>query len=88
LFDFVAGADSGYGTKPNPAVFQAFCAKTGLQADQVCMVGDSIADVELARAGGAGLSVFVETGVAAGDDLASLVDHVLPSVADLGRVLG
>jgi phosphoglycolate phosphatase len=88
LFDFIAGADSGYGAKPNPAVFHSFCAKTGLQAHEICMVGDTIADVELARAGGAGLSVFVETGVAAGDDLAALVDHVLPSVADLDRVLG
>ena len=88
LFDFVAGADSGYGAKPDPAVFHAFCARTGLAARQVCMVGDSIADAELARASGAGLSVFVETGVAAAADLAALVDHVLPSVADLDRILG
>ena len=88
LFDFVAGADSGYGAKPDPAVFHAFCARTGLAAHQICMVGDTIADAELARAGGAGLSVFVETGVAAGADLAALVDHVLPSVADLDRILG
>ena len=88
LFDFVAGADSGYGAKPNPAVFHAFCANTGLEARQVCMVGDTIADAELARAGGAGLSVFVETGVAAGADLAAMVDHVLPSVAKLESVLG
>ena len=88
LFDFVAGADSGYGAKPDPAVFHAFCARAGLEARQVCMVGDTIADAELARAGGAGLSVFVETGVASGADLAALVDHVLPSVADLDRILG
>ena len=35
LFDFVAGADSGYGAKPDPAVFHAFCARTGLAAHQI-----------------------------------------------------
>lgn len=88
LFRFVSGADSGYGAKPDPAVFKAFCAQTGLAAGEVCMVGDTIKDAELARNAGAGLSVIVESGVPAGAALAALADVVIGSVAALEGVLG
>lgn len=87
LFEFVAGADSGYDAKPDPAVFHAFCAATGLEPGAVCMVGDAITDAELARAGGAGLSVIVHSGVQVGDSLAAMADVVISSVADLGDVI-
>ncbi len=88
FFDFVAGADSGYGPKPDPAVFHAFCAASGLAPAEVCMVGDAITDAELARAGGAGLSVIVQSGVEVNDALAALADEVIDSVAELGGLLG
>ncbi len=88
FFDFLAGADSGYGPKPDPAVFAAFCAATGLKPGEVCMVGDAVTDVELARAGGAGLSVMVQTGVGHGDALAAMADVVISSVAEIGGLLG
>ena len=86
-FDFVAGADSGYGTKPDPAVFHAFCAATGLEPGDVCMVGDAMTDAETARAAGAGLSVIVRSGVAVADSLAAMADMVIPSVAEIGDVI-
>ena len=49
--------------------------------------GDTMVDAKLARAGGAGLSVIVETGVGSGADLAAMAAPVLPSVADLSTVL-
>ena len=88
LFAFVSGADSGYGAKPDPAVFEAFRAQTGLGADEVCVVGDTIKDAQLARNAGAGLSVIVQSGVPAGETLAALADVVIDSVAELEGVLG
>ena len=87
LFEFVAGADSGYDAKPDPALFDAFCAATGLEPNQVCMVGDTVTDAEFARAGGAGLSVIVRTGAGDGDALAAMADHVIDSVAGVGDVI-
>ena len=87
LFDFVSGYDSGYGPKPDPAVFDAFCAATGLAPGAVCMVGDAVTDAELARAAGAGLSVIVQSGVDVGDALAAMADVVISSVAELGPVI-
>ena len=87
LFDFVSGADSGYGPKPDPAVFDAFCASSGLAPGAVCMVGDAVTDAELARAAGAGLSVIVRSGVDAGDALAAMADVVISSVAELGHAI-
>ena len=87
-FEFVAGADSGYDAKPNPAVFHAFCIAAGLEPAEVCMVGDAITDTELARAGGAGLSVLVQTGVGHGDAPAATADVVISSVAELDGLLG
>lgn len=87
LFEFVAGADSGYDAKPDPAVFHAFCAATGLAPAQVCMVGDAVTDAEVARAGGAGLSVIVQSGVRVSASLAALADHVIASVAELEGVI-
>ena len=88
FFRFISGADSGYGAKPDPAVFEAFCAQTGLSAGEVCMVGDTIKDAELARNAAAGLSVIVESGVPAGEALAARADVVIGSVAELEGVLG
>ena len=87
LFEFVAGADSGYEAKPDPAVFHAFCAAAGLEPGEVCMVGDAVTDAELARAAGAGLSVIVQSGVKVSDSLAALADVVISSVAELGDVI-
>ena len=87
LFDFVSGADSGYGPKPDPAVFDAFCASSGLAPGAVCMVGDAVTDAELARAAGAGLSVIVRSGVDVGDALAAMADVVISTVVELGPVI-
>ena len=86
-FDFVSGADSGHGAKPDPAVLAAFCAATGLEPGEVAVVGDAVKDAELARAGGAGLAVIVRTGVSDGDALAALCDAVIESVAGLEALL-
>lgn len=87
LLDFVAGADSGFGAKPDPGVMQGFCAATNLAPREVAVVGDAIKDVELAKASGAGLVIAVLTGVTARTQLAAHADHVIDSIAGLERVL-
>lgn len=88
LIAFVSGYDSGHGAKPEPGMFHAFCAASGLQPEEVLVVGDAAHDFAMARAAGAALTVGVLTGVTPAAVLAELVDHVLPSIAEIESVLG
>lgn len=84
LFDFVAGYDSGHGAKPGPGQLLAFARATGLPPTQVAMIGDSLHDLEAARAAGM-IRVAVLTGIAEAEDLAPHADVVL---ADIGGLPG
>jgi phosphoglycolate phosphatase len=86
-FDFVSGADSGHGAKPDPAVLHAFCGGVGLAPGEVAVVGDSERDIGLARNGGAGRMICVLTGVAGRADLEPHADCVIASIADLEAAL-
>jgi len=86
LFDFVCGADSGYGLKPEAGMARAFCAACGVQPAQVMVIGDSPKDLSMGRAAGAGLTVGVLTGAHTADDLTS-ADRVLSSIAELPVLL-
>ncbi|RJF88934.1 HAD family hydrolase [Oleomonas cavernae] len=87
VLDFIAGYDSGYAAKPDPAVLAAFCAATGLVPSQVAMVGDNTHDVAMGWAGGAGLSIGVLTGTGTRASLTPSSDLCLDSVADLEAAL-
>ena len=83
LFDFVAGADSGYGAKPDPRMGLAFCQAVGLAREEVAVVGDAVHDLAMGRAAGLGLTIGVLSGTSARDDLAPLADLIVASVAEL-----
>lgn len=85
--DFLAGCDSGFGEKPGPGMVAAFCAATGLAPRQVAVVGDSLADLEMARRAGAGLRVAVTTGGTPREVLERSADHVIVNVAALPELL-
>ena len=87
-FDFIAGSDAGHGGKPGPGMVHAFCASVGVEAGAVAMVGDSVHDMQTARAAGCGLAVAVLTGIAGRDWLAPHADVVIASIAELEAVLG
>ena len=87
LFDFFAGYDSGFAPKPSPEMVAGFCAKTGLEAGEVSVVGDNLHDLEMGRAAGAGLVVGVLTGTSEASDLTPLADRVLASVTELEALL-
>lgn len=81
-FAFIAGCDSGHGSKPSAGQLHAFCAISGLTPDVCVMVGDSLHDMHAGR--GAGMrTVGVLTGPAQEPELAPHADVVLNSIADL-----
>ncbi|RMA43044.1 HAD family hydrolase [Rhodophyticola porphyridii] len=83
-FDYVAGADSGYGAKPDPGMCLGFATTLNLPPERVVMVGDSRHDLHAAAAAGM-VGVGVLTGMATAADLEDLAHVVLP---DIGHIPG
>ncbi|MEW9836989.1 HAD family hydrolase [Mesorhizobium marinum] len=83
MFDAAYGYDAVANPKPAPDTIQAFSDLTGLKAAEIAMVGDNRHDLEMAKAGGAGLAVGVLSGTGTRESLAPLADVVLDSIADL-----
>ncbi|MCE6957818.1 HAD family hydrolase [Cereibacter sphaeroides] len=82
LFDFIAGADSGHGGKPEPGMLLAFADRVGLEPANVVMVGDSAHDLIAGRAAGM-RTVAVLTGIALAEELAGFADVILPDIGGL-----
>ena len=87
MFDAAYGYDAVANPKPAPDAIHAFCDLTGLKPSEIAMVGDNRHDLEMARAGGAGLAVAVLSGTGTRDTLAPMADAVLDSIADLPAFL-
>jgi phosphoglycolate phosphatase len=77
----VCGND-GFAMKPAPDPVFALCQALGTEPPRVAVVGDSPADLAMARAAGAGRVIGVLSGVGTAADLAA-ADVVLGSVAEL-----
>lgn len=84
--DYVAGYDSGHGTKPGPGMVLGFCAATGLAPHQVVVVGDNNHDLHMGISAGAGLTVAVLTGTGSRQSLAD-ADHCLNDITELPALL-
>ena len=82
LFDFIAGSDSGHGSKPDPGMLLAFARAVGIAPGRIVMVGDSTHDLHAGRAAGM-QTVGVLTGLASAETLAPLADAVLPDIGHL-----
>ena len=74
--------DDGFAMKPAPDPVFALCQALETEPPRVAVVGDSPADIAMARAAGAGRVVGVLTGVGTAADLAE-ADVVLGSIAEL-----
>ena len=81
-FAFIAGADSGFGHKPQAGQLRAFLTATGLSAASCAMVGDSTHDLAAGRAAGMAC-VGVLTGPAPREELEPFADVVLETIGDL-----
>jgi phosphoglycolate phosphatase len=84
---FIAGADAGYGEKPEPGMVHGFCAAVGCSPAEVVVVGDTAADLEMARRAGAGLAIAVRTGGTPVEVLERSADHVIEDVGALPALL-
>jgi phosphoglycolate phosphatase len=80
--EFVAGYDSGHGGKPDPGMVLAFARHLGVPPARIAMVGDSLHDLDAARAAGA-LAVAVLSGPASREALEPHADHVVDDIAAL-----
>lgn len=83
MFDAAYGYDAVANPKPSPDAIYAFADLTGLKPSEIAMVGDNRHDLEMARAGGAGLAIGVLSGTGTRETLAPLADVILGSIADL-----
>lgn len=82
LFNFIAGYDSGFGSKPAPSQLIGFCTVTGLDPEDCIMVGDSTHDMKAGNAAGM-RTVGVLTGPAQAYELQPYADVILNSIAEL-----
>jgi len=86
---FIAGYDSGHGSKPAPGMISAFVAAYAFTPARVALVGDSLHDLHAARAAGV-CAIAVLSGPraeAARAEVAPFADHVIPSITDLPSLL-
>jgi phosphoglycolate phosphatase len=76
-------ADDGIKAKPAPDMVLTICQRMGIEPSQVMVVGDTIADLKMARSAGAGLVVGVLSGVSSARDLVEYADVLIESVDEL-----
>lgn len=81
--ELVIASDDAYPKKPAPEAIWAACAHFCVAVERAVMVGDSLTDMRMGRAAGAGLCVGVLTGPASREDLETLADVVVESIADI-----
>lgn len=87
LVDFVAGYDSGFGAKPHPGMFKAFCKAVGAEPANAAMVGDNVHDMAMAAAARAGLRIAVLTGTGTRQSLIPHCDACIESICQLEDLL-
>ena len=83
LVEALVCADDGILPKPAPDAIRHLCERLGVAPARTAMVGDSVADLAMGRAAGAGLVVGVLTGVADRATLEPLADVILDSAQEL-----
>jgi phosphoglycolate phosphatase len=81
--DGLVCADDGIPVKPAPDMVLRLCADLGTTPVHTAVVGDSPADMRMARSAGVALAVGVLTGVGTRVDLEWEADRVIGSVAGL-----
>ena len=73
--------------KPAPDLFLLACERLGLEPKECVVVGDSLLDVKMGNAGGAGLTVGVLTGASTVEDLNGYADVILHGVGGMCPVM-
>ncbi len=86
LFDAIIGYDSGHGRKPDPGQIHAFMKAFGVEAEATALIGDTLHDLDAARAAGV-TAIGVASGYLSADDLAPHADHVISDIMALPELL-
>jgi phosphoglycolate phosphatase len=86
ILQFIAGYDSGFGVKPEAGPILAFAQAVGAAPAEIAVVGDTVLDLDAARAAGS-IAVGVLTGPASAETLAPHADALLASYVDLASWL-
>ena len=86
-FDFLAGFNSGYGSKPDPDMLLAFCQQTRIQPAETVIVGDSKSDLVAGKRAGL-FTVAVLSGVAKSEDLEQYANLIIQDIGELWDALG
>ena len=81
FFMVVLGGDRVARCKPAPDLVLEACRLLGVQPAEAAVIGDTVVDVEMARAAGAACAVGVASGVTSTGALAAAADVVLESAA-------
>lgn len=76
-------ADDGIKAKPFPDMVLTLCERMKVEPSKVMVIGDTTADLKMARSAGAGLVVGVLSGVSNARDLVSYADILIESVDEL-----
>ncbi|NLS02534.1 HAD family hydrolase [Rhizobium sp. P32RR-XVIII] len=85
--DYIAGYDSGFGSKPEAGMVLGFCKATGLKPAEVAVVGDNNHDLHMGHNAEAGLKVAVLTGTGSRESLAAASDYCLNDITELEDLL-
>ena len=75
--------DDGIPAKPAPDMALTICERMKIDPSKVMVIGDTTADLKMARAAGAGLVVGVLSGVSSSKDLIPYADVLIESVGEL-----
>ena len=76
-------ADDGIPSKPAPDMVFTLCKQMNVDPSNVMVIGDTMSDLKMARAAGAGLAVGVLSGVSTAKDFMGLSDVLLESIDEL-----
>jgi phosphoglycolate phosphatase len=80
FFSAVVCGDDGIPLKPAPDMALAVCARLGIAPSEAIMIGDSAADMVMARSAGLAAAIGVTSGAMPGEALAPYADHVIPDI--------
>ncbi len=83
LVSAIACGDDGIGVKPDPRMLLGLCETVRIPPERTAMIGDTLADLRMARSAGAGIAIGVLSGIDDAATLGSIADLLLPSIADL-----
>ncbi|MCX5493861.1 HAD family hydrolase [Kaistia dalseonensis] len=85
-FDDIIGYDSGHGRKPEAGQILAFLDRFGIRPEEAALVGDTMHDVDAARAAGV-TAISVATGYLTEEQLTPWADYVLSDIMALPALL-